>query len=187
VTQAMQPPAADEYGTSYAGYVSQVPPGTNILEFLARQQADMMSRFRVVPETRGGHRYAPGKWSVKELVVHLSDVERIFTYRALRVARSDATPLPGFDENTYAPASGADAQPLEALVSEWCAVRQATIALFRHLPPDAWLRRGTASGQPVSVRALAWMTAGHVRHHLGVLEERYGLWTAPMAAPRATS
>lgn len=181
MTTLISPPAADEYGASYAGYVSKVPPGEDILALLARQQADTVARFRVVPEGRGAHRYAPGKWSVKEIVVHLSDTERIFAYRALRVARGDETPLPGFDENRYAPESGADAHPLAALVTEWSDIRQATLALFRHLPPEAWTRRGTASGHPVSVRALAWIIAGHVRHHLGTLEERYGLWAAPMA------
>jgi hypothetical protein len=115
-------------------------------------------------------------------VLHLSDAERIMAYRALRVARGDQTPLPGFDETLYAPQSGADGQPLAALVTELSHVRQATLDLFRHLPPEAWTRRGTASGHPVSVRSLAWIIAGHERHHLATLEERYGLWSAPMAA-----
>jgi hypothetical protein len=186
MTVTISPPAADEFGQPYAGYVSKVPAGEDILALLTRQQADVAARFRAVPESRGAHRYAPGKWSVKEVVVHLSDVERIFAYRALRVARGDETPLPGFDENRYAPASGADAQPLAALVTEWVDVRQASLALFRHLPREAWTRRGTASDHPISVRALAWIMAGHVTHHLGTLEQRYGLWTAPMAAPSGT-
>jgi hypothetical protein len=186
MTTPVSPPAADEYGPGYAGYVARVPAGVDILAVLGRQQVDMVSRFRVVPEARGAHRYAPGKWSVKEVVLHLSDTERIMAYRALRVARGDQTPLPGFDEAQYAPQSGADAQPLAALVTEWSEVRQATLTLFRHLPPEAWTRRGTASGHPVSVRSLAWIIAGHERHHLATLEERYGLWAAPMAAREAT-
>lgn len=186
MTMTISPPAADEYGPSYAGYVARVPLGEDILALLARQQAETVGRFRVVPESRGAHRYAPGKWSVKEVVLHLTDTERIMAYRALRVARADETPLPGFDENQYAPHSGADAQSLAALVTGWADVRQATVGLFRHLPPEAWTRRGTASDQPVSVRALAWIIAGHERHHLATLEERYGLWTAPMAARGAT-
>jgi hypothetical protein len=186
MTLTISPPAADEYGQPYAGYISKVPPGADVLDLLTWQHADLPARFRVVPESRGAHRYAPGKWSVKEVVVHLSDVERIFAYRALRIARGDETPLPGFDEERYAPASGADAHPLAALVTEWASVREATLALFRHLPPEAWTRRGTASGHPISVRALAWIIAGHVTHHLGTLEQRYGLWTAPMSAPSAT-
>lgn len=183
----VSPPATDEYGPGYAGYVARVPGGVDILALLARQQAETVARFRVVPESRGAHRYAPGKWSVKEVVLHLSDTERIFAYRALRVARGDETPLPGFDENAYTPQSGADEQPLAALVTAWAEVRQATMSLFRHLPPAAWTRRGTASGQPVSVRALAWIVAGHERHHMNTLEERYGLWSAPMAARGTTS
>jgi hypothetical protein len=175
------PPADDEYGASYARYVSRIPPGEDIVKLLARQREEMLARFGSVAEGRGAHRYAPGKWSVKEIVVHLSDTERIMAYRALRIARGDNTPLPGFDENAYAPLSGADAQPLAALVTEWGQVRQATVSLFRHLPAEAWTRRGTASGMPVSVRALAWMIAGHERHHLETLAERYGLWATPGA------
>lgn len=171
------PPTADEYGAPYAGYVARVPAGSDILDLLARQGEATPTRLRAVPEARGGHRYAPGKWSVKEVIGHLADVERVMAYRALRTARGDATPLPGFDENAYVPLSGADAQPLTLLADEWADVRRATLSLFRHLPPDAWTRRGTASGFPVTVRALAWIIAGHERHHLGVLAERYGLWS----------
>jgi hypothetical protein len=174
-------PAADEYGTPYAGYVGLVPAGEDIVALLARQREGTLARFGSVTEGRGAHRYAPGKWSVKEVVVHLSDTERIMAYRALRIARGDGTPLPGYDENAYVPLSGADAQPLAALITEWEQVRQATVSLFRHLPPEGWTRRGTASGMPVSVRALAWIIAGHERHHLRTLAERYGLWTAPSA------
>jgi hypothetical protein len=128
-----------------------------------------------VPADRAGFRYAPGKWSVREVVMHLSDVERIMAYRALRVARGDATPLPGFDENAYAPLSNAEALTISALAEEWSDVRRASLSMFRHLPAEAWTRRGTASGAPVSVRALAWIIAGHELHHLSVLIERYGV------------
>jgi hypothetical protein len=172
---ALAPPGPDEYGAYYAGYVAQVPAGADILDLLARQRASTVARFVAIPEARGAHRYAPGKWSVREVLVHLSDVERIMAYRALRVARGDATPLPGFDENAYAPLSNAEAHPLAALAEEWSDVRRATLSLFRHLPGEAWTRRGTASGAPVTVRALAWIIAGHERHHLGVLAEHYGV------------
>lgn len=174
-------PEADEYGAFYAGYVNLVPQGDSIVAILARQREETLGRFGSVTELRGAHRYAPGKWSVKEVIVHLSDVERIMAYRALRTARGDATPLPGFDENAYARLSGADAQPLAALLTEWGQVRQATVSLFRHLPAEAWARRGTANGMPISVRALAWIIAGHERHHLGTLAERYELWATPVA------
>lgn len=168
-------PGADEYGPAYAGYVARVPADADLLSLLAEQLDGTTTRLGSVPEARGTYRYAPGKWSVKEVVLHLADTERIMAYRALRIARGDTTPLPGFDENAYAPASRADAQPLATLVSGWGDVRRATLSLLRQLPPEAWLRRGVASGMPVSVRALGWIIAGHERHHLEVLGARYGL------------
>jgi DinB family protein len=170
--------AADEYGPPYARYIDRVAGSGDLLALLERQGTENQERLRAVPESRGGFRYAPGKWSVKEVVLHLADAERIMAYRALRIGRGDATPLPGFDEEAYAPLSGADAQPLHALLDEWADVRRATLSLFRHLPAEAWTRRGTASGFPVTVRALAAIIAGHERHHLHTLEERYGLWPA---------
>lgn len=169
------PPGPDEYGASYADYVSRVPAGTDILDLLERQRESTLARIGKVPESRGAYRYAPGKWSIKEVVLHVSDTERIMACRALRVGRGDGTPLPGFDENVYAPASGADAVPLAELAQALSDVRRTTLALLRHLPPEAWTRRGTASGAPVSVRALAWIIAGHEHHHVEVLAERYGL------------
>jgi hypothetical protein len=171
----LAPPPSDEYGAAYARYVTCLPAGVDVLELLARQRAATVDRFAAVPTDRAGYRYAPGKWTVREVVMHLSDVERIMAYRALRVARGDATPLPGFDENAYAPMSNAEALPLSALAEEWSDVRRATVAMFRHFPADAWTRRGSASGAPVSVRSLAWIIAGHERHHLNVLAERYGV------------
>ena len=168
------PPAADEYAPYYGRYISLVAPG-DILDQLERQREEMLARFRNVPESKGAHRYAPGKWSGRQVVLHLSDTERIMTYRALRIARGDATPLAGFDENAYAPESGADAVPLAELVGEFADVRRGSLALFRHLPADAWTRRGTASDSPFSVRALAWVVVGHPIHHLGVLRDRYGV------------
>ena len=97
-------------------------------------------------------------------------------YRALRIARGDETPLAGFDENAYVPCSGADAQPLAALIGGWADVRRATLSLLRQLPAEAWPRRGVVNGKPMSVRALGWIIAGHERHHLEVLGARYGLW-----------
>jgi hypothetical protein len=172
---AVTRPGPDEYGAPYAGYVARVPADADIVALLARQQTETLARLRAVPESRGGHRYAPEKWSVKELILHLADTERVMTYRALRIGRGDTTPLPGFDETAFAPASGADARTVADLAQELADVRQASLALFRHLPPEAWNRRGTASGLGVSVRGLAWIVAGHERHHLAVLAERYGV------------
>jgi hypothetical protein len=171
-----QPPAVGEYPSAYADYVGRVPAGADVLGVLARQLEETSGRLAGVPEARGGFRYAPGKWSVKEIVAHLSDVERIMVYRALRFARGDAAPLAGFDENAYAPEAGADARTLANLLAEWVAVRQASLAFFHSLPPGTWLRKGVANGNPVSVRALAYVVAGHEHHHLEVLRTRYRLW-----------
>ncbi|HEX2205557.1 MAG TPA: DinB family protein [Longimicrobium sp.] len=165
-------PGADEYAPFYAGYVARVPEG-DVVATLERQLDEVVRFFRDVPAEREGHRYAPGKWSVREVAGHIADTERIMAYRALRIARGDATPLPGFDENAYVPPSGFDARPLASLAEEWAAVRRATLPLFRHLDAEGWARRGTASDAAVSVRALAHIIAGHAEHHLEVLRTRY--------------
>jgi hypothetical protein len=168
------PPQSDEYAPFYAGYVALVRED-DVLYLLARQPADLRHLCGGLSDADALARYAPGKWSVKEVVAHLADAERIFAYRALRVGRGDATPLPGFDENAYVPASGADRRPLAELLDEFEAVRAATLALFRGMPEEAWERRGVASGAPVSTRALAYVAAGHAQHHLELFRERYGL------------
>jgi hypothetical protein len=168
-------PGPSEYSEALAGYVGQIGDSEDVLEVLNRQLEELRARLAGLPESRGDYRYAPEKWSIKEIVGHLSDVERIFCYRALRIAREDATPLPGFDENAYVPPSGFAERTLADLLAEWADVRRATLSLFRHLPGEAWERRGTASNKTVSVRALAYAIAGHVRHHLRVLGERYAL------------
>jgi hypothetical protein len=167
-------PEGDEYTPFYAAYIARVSE-RDILGVLARQSEETRAALGSVPDGRAGWRYAPGKWTIREIVGHLADVERIFAYRALRIARGDRTPLAGFDENAYVPASGADARPLAELVEELAAVRQATLTLFRGLTPPAWQRRGTANGAPISVRALAYIIPGHERHHLEVLRTRYGV------------
>jgi hypothetical protein len=172
---AIERPGPDEYGEFYAGYVARVPDGVDLITLLAEQLEATGARLAAIPESRGSFRYAPGKWSIKEVIGHLSDVERIMAYRALRIARGDATPLPGFDEDAYVPFARSDDHSVGELVDEWLAARQASIALFRNLPEDAWTRRGTASNQPASVRALAIIIAGHEQHHLETLRVRYGL------------
>jgi len=121
------------------------------------------------------HRYAPGKWSVKEVVGHVTDAERVFGYRALRIARADTTPMPGFDENAWVPAANFDRRSMPELVAGYQAVRAATVALFSSFDEEALTRRGTANDQEVSVRALAHIMAGHELHHMTILRERYGL------------
>jgi uncharacterized damage-inducible protein DinB len=168
-----EPPAYDEYAEYYRRYVDAVPAG-DLLVTLERQLEEMVTLLDTFGEARAGHRYGPGKWSVKEVVGHVVDAERIFTMRALCAARGETAPLPSFDENAYVAHSNADARTLNALMGELTAVRRATLALFRSLDETALARRVTASGYPVTARALAWITAGHDRHHARILRERYG-------------
>ena len=165
-------PDASEYLQYYGKYVDRVPDG-DLLQTLRAQLDETLALVRGLPEEQGGHRYAPGKWSIREVVGHVIDAERIFAYRALRIARGDTTPLPGFDENAYAAASEADARTLAGLADELEHVRLSNIAMLRGLSDEALARRGTASDAPVSARALAWIIAGHVIHHSNVLSERY--------------
>jgi hypothetical protein len=172
-TLLSSPPDAGEYGAFYAGYVARVPAG-DLLSTLATQLDDTLAVVASFGEARADHRYAPGKWSVKEVVGHLADTERIFAYRALRIARGDATPLPGFDENLFVATAGFDRRPLADLVADLRLVRQHTLALLRALDDEALARRGTASNNPLTARAAAYVIAGHERHHAAVLRERYG-------------
>ena len=167
-------PDADEFPAPYAPYVTRIADDEDILAVLDTQLDEVLARLGAIPEPRGEHRYAADKWTIKELIGHLSDAERIFAYRALRFGRGDPAALQGFDENAYVPELHAERRALADLIGEWADVRRASLSLFRHLPADAWQRRGTANGRTVSVRALAYVIAGHVRHHLQVLGERYG-------------
>ena len=171
-TQPIARPDDTEYAPFYAGYVADVPE-TDVVAVLRASGRDIVAALAAIPEARGGHRYAADKWTVREVVGHMIDAERIFVYRALRLARADATPLPGFEENDYVRAAGSDARTLADLIDELRAVREATVQLFASLPNEAWGRRGIVNGREVSVRALAFIAAGHARHHLAVLRERY--------------
>ena len=165
-------PGPDEYAPFYAGYVARVTPG-DLVAGLATQLAATLELLGAVPEERGDYRYAPDKWSIKEVAGHLSDTERIFCYRLLRVARGDATPLPGYEQNDYVPAGAFHRRTLRALADELRHVRQATVDLVRSLDEAALARRGTANGFPVTARALVYIIAGHERHHVDVLRTRY--------------
>jgi hypothetical protein len=172
ITCTIPRPAADEYAPYYGRYIVQVPNG-DLCRILADQLGETLALIRSIPEARGTHRYAPGKWSIKEVLGHVCDTERIMGYRALRIARGDATPLPGFEQDDYIPAGGFDRRTLADLSDELSAVRQATLQLFRHLDPTALARRGTASGNPITPRALAYIIAGHERHHVAGLKAQY--------------
>ena len=167
-------PEPQEYAQWYAGYISGVQ-GQDPLATMLAQLESTGAMLDAVDDEAAGHRYAPGKWSVREIVGHLSDTERIMSYRALRLARGDTTPLPGFDENDYVAAAGFDARPLPELVREWRDVRRATIALVAGLDPDVLARRGTVSDGPMSVRARIYIIPGHEAHHVEVLRARYGI------------
>ena len=167
-------PAASEYAEFYKGYVDRVPEG-DVVASLRDGQDRMKEMLGTLPESIGEHRYAEGKWTVRTVIGHMIDAERIFSYRALRIARGDTTPLPGFEENGFAAAAGSDDRRLVDLVTELLVVRDGTTRLFASLPEAAWSRTGTASNAKVSVRGLAFITAGHALHHLSVLKDRYGL------------
>ena len=171
---AMGQPEATEYAPYFERYVMLVRGG-DILKTLAEQSTNVRRGLGACSEDRAGFRYAEGKWTVREVLGHCTDAERVFAYRALCFARGERASLPSIDENEYARASGHDRIALAELLDEFDAVRRATVQLFAHLPAEAWLRTGVASGKPVSVRALAFIMAGHVAHHLEILRERYGV------------
>ena len=165
-------PDATEYDPYYGKYVTLVPAG-DVVAVLCSQIEETLALLLSVPEERGGFRYAPGKWSVKELVGHLIDSERIFSYRALRFARDDKTALPGYEQDDYVRGGSFNAVPLDELAAEFASVRQATVFLFKHLDDGAWARRGLANDSEVSVRALAHIIAGHELHHRRILRDKY--------------
>jgi DinB family protein len=165
-------PEASEYAPFYETYVALVP-NVDIVSALEAQRLQMAQMLAGCSERDGNFRYAQDKWSVKEVLGHLSDAERIFTYRALRIARADATPLPGFEQDDYVRAAGCGQRLLRDLADEFAAVRLATVALFRSLDEAAWSRRGVCNKNEITVRALAFITAGHELHHRRILDERY--------------
>ncbi|MEM8885438.1 MAG: DinB family protein [Planctomycetota bacterium] len=168
----MHRPESHEYGAYYGGYIDRVPDG-DILATLASQREEFLSLVRSVPEERGGHRYAPGKWSIRELLGHLVDTERVLGYRALVIARGDATPLPGFEQDDYVEGGHFDRRTIADLADEFEALRRSHEILFTSFDDEVWVRSGTASESPFSTRALAWIMAGHVFHHADILAARY--------------
>ncbi|MEO7084338.1 MAG: DinB family protein [Gemmatimonadaceae bacterium] len=167
-------PAAEEHDAYYTKYIDRVPDG-DLIQLLEAQMQDTIAVLSTVTPDREDFAYAPGKWTIKESIGHLSDTERIMAYRALRVARDDKTNLPSFDENLFVPAGEFGARTLSDLIDEMKAVRAATVQLAKHLSDDALARRGTASGKTITPRALLYIISGHERHHLALLRERYGV------------
>ena len=167
-------PNENEYASSFAGYVALVPE-QEILSVLAHQTDALRKVVAGIPVEKELFRYAPGKWSVREVFGHMGDAERVFGYRAFSIARGEQAPLPGFDENAYVSCAEFDRHTLALLAGELFALRESNLMLFRSLDEWAWLRTGIANRNPISVRALAYISAGHIRHHLKILKERYGL------------
>ena len=164
-------PGKDEYADFYGPYIAAVEEP--LLTGMERDAESWRALLAAVPPDREGYRYADGKWSVREVVAHVIDAERMFSVRTMAFARGDRSHFPSFDENAYAAASGADRRALADLAEEFAAVRTATLLLLRSFEDGAWDRRGVASGYEFTVRSLAWIIAGHSRHHRGVLAERY--------------
>ncbi|GAA3410425.1 DinB family protein [Paenibacillus hodogayensis] len=169
---SLRRPEKTEFGSYFARYTGLVPEG-KLTEVLQGQTERMLALFGSLSEEDGSYRYAPDKWSVKQVLGHITDTERIMGYRMLCIARGDASPLPGFDENRYAEAGEFDRLPLADLLADFRVMRASTLSLIGSLPESGWDRSGTVSGNAMTSRALAYIIAGHALHHLNVLEERY--------------
>lgn len=167
-------PEKTEYAEFYAGYVSLVEE-TEVISALQKQLTEVEILFADISEETADYAYAPEKWSVKEIFGHIIDAERVFSYRAFRISRGDQTPLASFDENSFVANSNFAARAIADLIEEFLYLRQANIIFFQHLSEEAWQQIGTASNSPISVRALAYIMVGHIRHHISVLRERYSI------------
>jgi uncharacterized damage-inducible protein DinB len=168
----MNKPDSTEYVSYFGKYISLVP-GDDIVVTLGDQIEKTRAFLSDLSESQGELRYAPGKWSIKEVIGHLIDSERIFAYRALRFARNDQTPLSGFDENNYIANSNFDLRRLADLTDEFEVVRKANLHLLKNMDNEAWMRRGKANNNEISVRAMAYVIAGHELHHLDIIRSRY--------------
>ena len=168
-------PDQSEFAPFYAGYIGKVPdsgPGP-----MMKDQIGELEKLRLLPEDRANHAYAAGKWTVKELIGHLSDAERVFSYRLTRIARGDKTPLSGFDENAWAKAAPHGKRTMADVIDEMIAVRRATLLLVDSLDESTVSNVGLANNNSVSARAICWIMAGHTQHHLDILREKYGVAT----------
>lgn len=165
-------PVPGEAAEYYSTYIDKVP-GDDVIRALDAQSAEALRLLNAVGESKSLHRYEAGKWSIREVLSHINDAERVFAYRLLWIARCGEAPLPGFDQDVFLAHADADARPLASHIDEFIAIRAATMSLLRSLPAEAWTRQGTASNNPVTVRALAYIIAGHAEHHFRILTERY--------------
>lgn len=167
-------PDPNEYAPYQEEYIKLVQ-GEDILKILSAQIDSTVWYLRTLPDTRGDFRYAPGKWTVKEVVGHMIDTERVFAYRALSFARLEKAPLPGFEQDDWMKAAGSGAQQLAELISEFECVRRSNLYFFQHLDPEAWMHKGIAAGREFTVRSIAYIIAGHELHHLRNLQTRYAV------------
>jgi hypothetical protein len=165
-----QRPSEEEYAGDFGEYIRLVPEGS-IIDILLAQEKKMTELLASLTESQGAYRYAEGKWTLKEVVGHIADGERVMTYRLLRFARGDQTPLPGFDQELFMPPFGS--WTIAQSAEDYRAVRQSTITLLRGLPAEAWSRKGTANDVSITARALAYGIAGHELHHMGVIRNHY--------------
>ena len=172
MTTPTQRPETNEYAPFYAGYVSLVPE-TDILKVLRDQAVEYKDFVSSIGPEKAVFRYAPEKWSISELLGHIADAERVFSFRAMTFARGDSNALPGFDENEYVRQANFDQASLDDLMLEFLALREGNVRMLARLNEDAWMRSGISNNNSITVRALAYIMAGHVRHHLNVMKERY--------------
>jgi hypothetical protein len=179
--KAIAAPDASEYAPYYGKYIALVG-GNDVVAALEDQPRETVSLLTGLTDEQGDYRYAADKWSIKEMLGHVVDAERVFSYRALRFARNDQTPLASFEQDGYVRAGNFSDCRLAGLIEEFVAVRRATVWLFRQLSAEAWMRRGIASDNPVSVRAIAYIIAGHELHHRRVLQEKYLSAAQPASA-----
>lgn len=165
-------PLRNDVPDFYRTYTDYLEPGDLVLT-LEKEKKDTIALFGSLNPKQQLHQYEEGKWTPKEVLLHIIDTERIFAYRLLRIAREDKTPLPGFDQNVYVPVSGANSRSMESLIEEYSSVRNATLSLVRNLPGDAWEHTGTASQVTIHPKTIAFTIAGHELHHKRILKERY--------------
>lgn len=165
-------PDDTEYAPYFQRYTSKVD-GNDAFAVLEKSATETVAFLSSIPAERWDFSYAPGKWTLKESMIHMNDTERIFAYRATRISRNDKTPLMGFEQDDYVPYYHPETRSAASIISEYKAVRMATLELFRYLTPEDLLRTGTSSNMPISVRALAYLIAGHENHHMALIREKY--------------
>lgn len=171
-------PSHTEYDAAFERYVSRVPED-DILPALEVQPGELSAALAAVGPERESFRYAPGKWSIRDVVGHMVDAERVMGYRALAISRGEKAQLPAFEEDDYAATAGYAHRPLASTLDEFASLRRSHVLMFRHLDREAWGRVGIANSLPITPRALAYVLVGHVRHHMAVLAEKYGVLSAP--------